>query len=40
VFRREWPADRPGLWPRLALQLSFCFEVGALSGSLMSPAPE
>jgi hypothetical protein len=24
----------------LTLQLSFCFEVGALSGSLMSPAPE
>jgi hypothetical protein len=24
----------------LALQLLFCFEVGALSGSLVSPAPE
>ncbi len=24
----------------LALQLSFCFEVSALSGSLVSPSPE
>ncbi len=24
----------------LALQLPFCFEVGALSGSLVSPSPE
>ena len=26
--------------PHLALQLSFCFEVSALSGSLVSPSPE
>jgi hypothetical protein len=25
---------------RLALQLPFCFEVGSLSGSLVSSAPE
>jgi len=32
--------DEPTLNAGLALQLRFCFEVGALSGSLVSSAPE
>jgi len=37
---REGKDSRREAWGDLTLQLSFCFEVGALSGSLVSPAPE
>jgi hypothetical protein len=40
-FRISWSCvPHPGRPAVLALQLSFCFEVRALSGGLVSSAPE
>jgi len=40
VVRGKAYRSEEGRAQRLALQLPFCFDVGALSGSLVSPSPE